>query len=191
MRQVMLCFVRSDSSILQESRLNRAAAWLAGGTPERPPYIHAELLFVPEHGLTSGDEVSGQACSIVYNRNVHMERKRFSRSQWVFRSMNVSQTQYDLMYNFCKAHVGEPFNKLGYFLAWTPLLAPSPSFYTWLGMSHRWYCSEIVVAALKAGGMLPATYPASVHPNTLYYDTLKQSIADTGRPLDAVQISFA
>ena len=95
--------------------------------------------------------MSGQACSIVYNRNVHMERKRFSRSQWVFRSMNVSQTQYDLMYNFCKAHVGEPFNKLGYFLAWTPLLAPSPSFYTWLGMSHRWYCSEIVVAALKAG----------------------------------------
>lgn len=188
--QVMLCFVRSDSSILQESWLNRAASWLAGGTSSSPPYIHAELLFVPQGGIHNTEEVSGQACSIVYNGTVHLHRKRFSRSEWFFRSMNVTKKQYDTMYNFCRAHVGEPFNKLGYFLAWTPLLAPRPSFYTWLGMSHRWYCSEIVVAALKEGRVLDENYPSTVHPNTLYHDMKNKTMVDCGRNVNEVTISF-
>jgi len=188
--QIMLCFVRSDSTILQESWLNRAASWLAGGTAEHPPYIHTELLFVPPEGLHNADEVSGQACSIVYNGTVHLHRKRFSRSEWFFRSMNVSKQQYDNMLAFCKQRVGEPFNKMGYFLAWTPLFAPRPSFYTWFGMSHRWYCSEIVVAALKSGGVLPSTYPSAVHPNTLYTDMLNRTMVDCGRNVNAVTISF-
>ena len=186
----MLCFVRSDSSILQESWLNRAASWLAGGTADKPPYIHAELLFVPPEGLHGSDDVTGQACSIVYNGTVHLHRKRFSRSEWFFRSMNVTEEQYDKMYRFCQAHVGEGFNKLGYFLAAVPFIAPRPSFYTWLGMQQRWYCSEIVVAALRAGDALPPDYPSAVHPHQLYKDTLNRTMADCGRQLNTVSISF-
>lgn len=104
--------------------------------------------------------------------------------------MNVSKEQYDTMYTFCKGHVGEPFNKLGYFLAWTPLFAPRPSFYTWFGMTHRWYCSEIVVAALKSAEVLPANYPSTVHPNTLYHDMKDKTMVDCGRNVTAVTISF-
>ena len=51
-RQVMVCFVRSDSSVLQESWLNTAAAIVAPRAPRNgAPYIHAELLFVPKNSF--------------------------------------------------------------------------------------------------------------------------------------------
>jgi len=43
----MLCFVRSDSDILEASWLNRAAASLATTDDGSAPFIHAELLFCP------------------------------------------------------------------------------------------------------------------------------------------------
>ena len=49
-RQIMLCFVRSDSAVLQESWLNSAASYLAPRNPRNgSPYIHVEILFVPKN----------------------------------------------------------------------------------------------------------------------------------------------
>ena len=45
--KIMLCFVRSDSDILEASWLNRAAAALASTDDGSAPFIHAELLFCP------------------------------------------------------------------------------------------------------------------------------------------------
>ena len=191
--KIMLAFVRSDSDILESSWLNRAAASLATTSDGSTPFIHAELLFVPPEETTSTSEtsesVNGEAMSIVYSGAVHLEKKRFSRQEWFFRSMECTKTQYDSMLEFAREHKGEGFNHMGYFMFWSPL-RPSPMFYTWLGMKPRWFCSEIVVSALKHGGLLADDVTPSMHPNELYKLVQGTSMADCGRNLKSVTLSF-
>ena len=185
----MLCFVRSDSDILESSWLNRAAASLASSDDGEAPFIHAELLFCPPGGQTGKDTVSGLACSIVYSGSVHLESKRFSRKEWFFRSMECTKGQYDTMMSFCKERQGNGFNHLGYFLYWSPL-KPSPTSYQWLGMSPRWYCSEIVIAALKEGGIIDDNISSSMHPHALYKLIQGNSMADCGRNMNKMNLRF-
>jgi len=187
--KIMLCFVRSDSDILEASWLNRAAASLASTEDGSAPFIHAELLFCPPGGSSGKDSVSGLACSIVYSGNVHLETKRFSRKEWFFRSMEVSKGQYDTMMSFCKVHQGDSFNHLGYFMYWSPL-RPSPMFYTYLGMTPRWYCSEIVIGALKAGEIVDESVSSSMHPHELYKLMQGSSVADCARDINALNLRF-
>lgn len=191
-RQVMVCFVRSDSAVLQESWLNTAAAIVAPRAPRNgAPYIHAELLFVPKNNsLRNQTEVYGDACSIVYSGTVHMNKKRFSRKEWEFRSMECTEKQFKTMKNFCNSHVGEGFNHIGYFTYWAGFLAPKPMFYTYLGMSPRWYCSEIVIGALKSGGLLEEGFPNAEHPDRLYHHIKGKSMMDCGRNMQEVQLQF-
>ena len=188
--KIMLCFVRSDSDILEASWLNRVAASMAHTDNNTAPFIHAELLFCPP-GSSSGssDTVSGLACSIVNSGSVHLESKRFSRKEWFFRSMECSQSQYDTMMNFCTEHKGDGFNHLGYFMYWSPL-RPSPTSYQWLGMSPRWYCSEIVIGALKEGEILAGDVSDSMHPHELYKLVQNNSMADCGRNMNSVNLRF-
>lgn len=187
--KIMLCFVRSDSDILEASWLNRAAASLAQTDDGTAPFIHAELLFCPPDGQVGKDTVSGLACSIVYSGSVHLESKRFSRKEWFFRSMECSKGQYDTMLSFCKEHQGDGFNHLGYFLFWSPL-KPSPTSYTYLGMAHRWYCSEIVIAALKEGEVIDGSVDDSMHPHDLYRLVQGSSMADCGRDMKQLKLQF-
>jgi hypothetical protein len=187
--KIMLCFVRSDSDILEASWLNRAAASLANTEDETAPFIHAELLFCAPNVAESKDTVSGLACSIVYSGAVHLEKKRFSRKEWFFRSMECSKGQYDTMLSFCKEHQGDGFNHLGYFMFWSPI-RPSPTSYTWLGMTPRWYCSEIVIAALKEGDIISDSVGDSMHPHDLYKLMQGQSMADCGRNMNQMNLRF-
>jgi hypothetical protein len=187
--KIMLCFVRSDSDILEASWLNRAAAALANTEQDEVPFIHAELLFVPPNSQSGTDTVAGLACSIVYNGSVHLESKRFSRKEWFFRSMECSKGQYDTMMDFCKQHHGEGFNHLGYFMYWSPL-RPSPTAYQWLGLRPRWYCSEIVIGALKQGEILDDSVSNSMHPHELYKIVQDNSMADCGRNMQQVNLRF-
>ena len=187
--KIMLCFVRSDSDILEASWLNRAAAAMASTDDDAPPYIHAELLFVPPGTGEGRDTVAGKACSVLYSGKVHLEQKRFSRKEWFFRSMQCSKSQYDSMMEFCTEHQGDGFNHLGYFLYWSPL-RPSPMSYTYLGMSARWYCSEIVIAALKHGDILSEDVSSSMHPHDLFKLVKHTSMADCGRPMKGMELSF-
>ena len=164
--KIMLCFVRSDSDILESSWLNRAAASLASKNDGSAHFIHSELLFCPTEGQHGTETVSGLACSIVYSGRVHLESKKFSRKEWFFRSMECSKGQYDTMMNFWQEHRGDGFNHMGYFLYWSPL-RPSPTSYNWLGMASRWYCSEIVIGALISRDIFDDTVPCSMHPYEL------------------------
>ena len=191
-RQIMVCFVRSDSTVLQESWLNNAASYFAPRAPRNgAPYIHAELLFVPKNNsLRNQADVYGDACSIVYSGTVHMNKKRFSRKEWEFRSIDVTDQNFKAMKNFCNSHVGESFNHLGYFMYWAGMFAPKPMFYTYFGMSPRWYCSEIVIGALKIGGILDDTFPSAEHPDRLYQYIKGKSMMDCGRNMKEVQLQF-
>ncbi len=187
--KIMLCFVRSDSDILEASWLNRAAASLASTDDGTAPFIHAELLFCPPGGQSGKDSVTGLACSIVYSGKVHLESKRFSRKEWFFRSMEVSKSQYNTMMSFCKEHQGDSFNHLGYFMFWSPI-SPSPAFYTYFGMTPRWYCSEIVIGALKEGDILDESVSSSMHPHDLYKIMKGRSMANCARNINQLNLQF-
>lgn len=187
--KIMLCFVRSDSDILEASWLNRIAASVASTEDDAAPFIHAELLFCPPGSESGKDSIAGLACSIVYSGSVHLESKRFSRKEWFFRSMECSKGQYDSMLTYCQERQGDGFNHLGYFMYWSPI-RPSPMSYTYLGMSPRWYCSEIVVAALKEGKILDDSVPNSMHPHALYQLVQPSSMADCGRNMNQVNLRF-
>jgi len=185
-KQIMLCFVRSDSSILEASWLNRAASYFATTKADEKPYIHAEIMFCQSN---DAEAVSGLACSIVYGANVHLQRKRFSKKEWFFRSMSVTSEQYEKMLSFCQNHVGESFNHAGYFMYWAPV-QPRPMFYQWLGMKPRWYCSEIVLGALHAGNVLGEEVPTAMHPHQLFEITKDMTMVNCGRTLRDITLSF-
>ena len=157
--RLLVAFLAADSDLLESHILNKAAAWVSG---DNNPMIHAEVLFVDRE---SADGVIGRSCSIHYGGKVFFKQKKFSRSQWRFRSVSMSQENIRKAMKFCQEHVGDSFNKVGYFMQ--PVSAQRLA-------SNKWFCSEIVAGALNAGGM---NVPPSLHPNALY-----RAIADTTTP---------
>ena len=121
----------------------------------------------------------GESCSIAYNGEVFLKQKRFSRKNWTFRILGrVSDEKYFAMKTFCRQCVGGRFNHIGYLLygltsgivrlsgAWVHNFHP---------MQRRWFCSEIVIEALKIGEYLPGDLSSVQHPQTLYQLLLPQS----------------
>jgi len=146
--------------------LNKAAALVAW---ESNPMIHTEILFVDN---VTRDDVVGRACSIHYNGKVFLESKRFSRSQWRFRSVNCTAEQVRKAFEFCQDKVGQPFNKVGYFL--TPFCAPRRL------RDDSWFCSEIVAGALRAADM---DVEPSLHPNALFKSIKNLTTPDCPRQM--------
>lgn len=94
-------------------------------------------------------------------RGVHyMERKAFAAKGWKWVQINVTADQERAMYNFLSGEIGKPFATWGSLLAY---IWPAPS----NGMS--WFCSQLTVAALQAGGLLKNWRDAhTVKPHELY-----------------------
>ena len=157
---VLVAFLAADSELLESHWLNNAAAWLSFA---ENPMIHSEILFV-DH--TTAKDVIGKACSIHYGGEVFLQNKKFSRTQWRFRTVNCTEEQAQKALKFCKSKVGQKFNKLGYFLQ--PICSPKRM------AEDRWFCSEIVAGALREAGV---DVEMSLHPNQLY-----ESIKDITTP---------
>lgn len=148
--KMLLAFLAADSDLLESHILNKAAAWAAGG---ENPMIHVEVVFVDRE---SRDGIVGRSCSIHYGGKVFLEQKRFSRSQWRFRSVSAKAEEVQAALKFCGDHVGDGFNSTGYFMQ--PFVSTRLS-------SNTWFCSEIVAGALNAAGLKVAP---SLHPDKLF-----------------------
>lgn len=164
--KMLLAFLASDSELLESHILNKAAAWAAGGDN---PMIHVEVVFVDREAR---DGIIGRSCSIHYGGKVFLEQKRFSRTQWRFRSVSATDAQVQTALKFCGDHVGEAFNKTGYFLQ--PFAGVRLS-------SNTWFCSEIVAGALNAAGVKVAP---SLHPNALFKAVAELTSPDCPRNVE-------
>lgn len=190
MSTIFACFLRNDNEIMAAHILNKLAASVAPKTQngEPTPQIHVELFFPDEEG-DSEELVSGQACSIHYNGKVFLTRKRFSRSQWNFRSLDTTKEQYNAILDYCKEAVGCRFNHVGYFLQ--PVVNINHSWpQDWFGFGNRYYCSEIVVEALKAGGVFPTSMRSQIHPETLYSILKDETTGACVKDVKKIQFSF-
>jgi hypothetical protein len=153
------CFLPSDSTLLEDSYINRLAACF-GKT--KCPMIHVELLFAEDNSEF------GESTSIHYGGQVFLKQKRFSRSNWHFRSIPATQTQIRKVYNFCKSCEGNGFNRLGFYLQ--PFsFAPSSQFLFDKGLSSspQWYCSSLCCSALQAAEIFQ-DMPQAMHPHNLF-----------------------
>ena len=166
MPPIYVCFLSNDEEIMERHWLNAVAAKVAPKS-DHDPKIHVELFFANSESNQKSDVMHGQACSIYYGGSVFLTQKRFSRKQWCFRALSCTQQQYDNTYKFCKEHAGENFNYLSYFLQPTGW-GPGPYSLTSFGFYPRWFCSEIVIEALKHGGVLSGKVKTSMHPQELF-----------------------
>lgn len=188
-----VCFLENDHEIMEHHILNRLAARLAPTSVENPK-IHVELFFPGANRNKKSETVSGRACSIYYNGSVFLTRKSFSRKQWSFRTLNVSEDQYSKILRFCQSHVGEKFNHLSYFtypMKCSDRFSPGPYTPTRFGMKPRWFCSEICVAALQAGGVLDESIHPSMHPQKLFTVLEEFTTPDCVRNYEEMTLNFA
>ena len=187
MPPIYVCFLENDDEIMERHWLNAAAAKFSPSS-ESNPKIHVELFF-PSEDKEMGDVVQGEACSIHYGGSVFLKQKRFSRKQWCCRTLSCTQKQYDETLKFCKSHMGENFNYLSYFLQPTGW-SPGPYTLTSMGFSPRWFCSEIVVEALKQGGVLSKSLNASIHPQALFTVLRDMTTPDSVRNCSTLALKF-
>ena len=190
MSTLYVCFLENDEEIMERHILNRLAAKIAPKTSGSKPKIHVELFFPSQTMSPDADVMVGQACSIYYNKQVFLTQKSFSRKQWSFRKLSVGSDQYQRTYNFCKQHVGEGFNHLTYFTYPMNCQQATPYWTTNLGMKPRWFCSEICIEALKAGGILDKNTWASIHPEKLYTMLKMNSTPDCVRNYEKMKLDF-
>jgi len=173
MKEILVAFLPADSSLLEESWLNRGAARVAPPTKSgsRIPAVHCEIVLDDNLAL-----------SICYNKVVHLHKKKFSRIHWSFRSLEVTDAQYRKIILFAEAYKGSPFNSAGFFgLAFGLRFAG-----TWterlFGFKRRFFCGEVCTAALQAAGVIPKSQEAVLHPEELLqlldYITTRTSIRD-------------
>jgi hypothetical protein len=186
-RSVVVCFLDARSSAVQEHCLNAIAEKIAPKS-SGPPKIHCEILF-PEDDASYD---TGYSCSITYNGRVFLKPKRFSREDWSFRVLSrVPNATWARMRTFCQGCVGDYFNHIGYALygltsgvvrvdgSWTTNYRP---------MTRRWFCSEIVIEALKIGNYLPLDLSSVQHPETLFQLLRPHSSAGTAKSLASLNV---
>jgi len=130
---------------------NRLAAALG-----RTTITHTQLVFVDteleEFFTVSTDMLRGVHC---------MSRKTFAKRGWHFLCLRVDERTEVAIYNFLMSQHGKPFSRWG--IIW---LYMQP-----VDMHARmWFCSELAVAALRAGGLLHEWHrqPYTVPPHELY-----------------------
>lgn len=152
------------------------------------------------HQEAAPGSLRGVACSILYGSTVHVnEDKSFSRRNWEFRKMKCTKEQAKNCLQWMRDHETEGFNKAGFFtepfrrkLSCVPF-APMPNLFqptSFLQLGHKkWYCSELVEAALRETGIVKAgqTTP-SAHPEILFQELKNMSLPSA--PIARGEISF-
>jgi len=174
--KVYCCFLGADSELLENHWLNK---WAAKMSPVSNPKIHVELLFSSSN---DGDDVLGDACSITYGSQVFLHSKRFSRRQWEFRHIPMSEESAKRVKEWCSQRVGQGFNRMGFYLSpIAPCVKPRTLYNIGLSRTPQWFCSEIVSHALNQAGVVPSL---SCHPQELFERLQEKSTVDTARKVE-------
>jgi len=144
------------------------------------------------------DSLKGIACSILYGSTVHVnENKSFSRKNWEFRKLKCTKKKAEACLKWMREHEYQGFNKLGFFSE--PLrrkmscVVPLPNMFrpdSALQFGQKkWYCSELVEAALRETGIVqPGQTTASAHPEILFQELKNLSVPSA--PIDRGKLSL-
>jgi hypothetical protein len=105
------------------------------------PYTHCELYF----------PITGETYTIDSTRTSgFLKNKDYTKRKWEFVELLVPETNYNLVYEYCKKHTGEEFSyatMLSYVFPVGCCVSPKP---------ETWICSRLITSALVEGGVLPS-----------------------------------
>lgn len=112
------------------------------------PFTHAELVFC-----------DGSCCSAsTRDGGVRYKKITFRPEAWAFIELPIKEGDEEKMKAFCDQHVGKKYDYLG-----------AIGFALPIGDDDRkWFCSEIVIDALKVVGFLPDAQSSKIGPSKLY-----------------------
>lgn len=191
MSQVIVCYLRSSSELLEDHVLNRLAAYRAPHSSHNDgaPMVHVELYF-PD----STNRDAGLSAGIHYGGKMFMFPKRFQRNDWVFHAIPASHAQVAKAKSFCRRQVGAGFNYAGFYL---PRACNVSHSYRVHNSGHKrmsWYCSELVSYALCHAGIIDSAVAklASEHPNQTYHAIAEScdTFMDSARSLTSTSIEL-
>lgn len=132
-----------------EPLINRITAMLTGR------YMHCEIVFHERSG-------AHVACGVWQGERTFMRRKTFGKRCWTWLTINVTPTQMAAVRRFCAAQARRrvPFNQWGLWRCCTPFPRKTDG--------SCWFCSELCVAALQAGGLLLHEVPSACTPTYVH-----------------------
>ena len=134
-------------------------------------FDHVELIFEnPENPAYF------YACSVLRGGRVFFKERGFSRSGYQFLTVHgLEPEQVNAMRKFCykEACKGSEFNDSGFYKAFTPFPEKSGRPASREGDMNRWFCSQLLTAALQKGGLLENYVPSTMTPASIYYALLK------------------
>ena len=190
-RKIIVCYLRADSSVLQDHVLNRMAAYMAPkyGNSDQAPVVHVELFFP-----NTGDDQNGLSAGICYGGQVFMHPKKFSRTNWEFHSIPVSDRQVYDVKSFLDRQRGASFNYRGFFAPRVCGIGHEYRVQHLATHKMQWYCSELAAYALMYGSVLESAdaYEASSHPNATYHiiDERCNTFMDCARNIKDTKLSL-
>ena len=190
-RKIVVCYLRADSSVLQDHILNRLAALMAPKYPNASgaPVVHVELFFPDEM-----DESNGMSAGICYGGQVFMHPKRFTRSHWEFHSVPVSNAQFLTARKFVETQRGGAFNTRGFFSPQICNVSPSTRIDSEHVARQKWYCSELAAYTLRHSGVIDNAdaYEASGHPNATFHvvERCCDTFVDSARNLAGTKLTL-
>ena len=190
-RKIVVCYLRADSSVLQDHVLNRLAAYMAPtyAGADGKPIVHVELFFPNEH-----DESNGMSAGICYGGQVFMHPKRFSRTHWEFHSVPVTTEQFADARAFVESQRGGGFNMRGFFAPSACNVSHSSRMSAATTPRQKWYCSELAAYTLLHAGVIDGAdaHEGSAHPNATYHviDRCCDTFVDCPRNLKTTRLSL-
>ncbi len=143
-----LIFYKARNS-KDEPLANRLAAWITMG-----PISHVELRFS-----------DGKCLSVYAGEEVFLRERTYTNPQYVQYHLAVRPAAETKMREFATLQVGKNFNGWGMIRSALPLLWRRSDGHR---TSGRWFCSELIVGVLQAGGLCTGLNRSTVSPNTLY-----------------------
>ena len=143
-----LIFYKARNS-KDEPLANRVAAFVTMG-----PISHVELRFS-----------DGKCLSVYAGEEVFLRERTYTNPQYVQYHLAVRGSAEKKMREFAQAQVGKRFNGWGMIRSALPLMWRTSDGHRNEG---KWFCSELIVAVLQAGGLCAGLNRSTVSPNTLY-----------------------
>lgn len=142
---VKLAFYKGQGHKLSESVTDTLIRWWTKG-----PYSHVEMIFSDNYWFSNSPRL----------KKTRLGPVEFSPEKWDFIELSLSDEQEKVVRAWAERQVGTSYDWLGIFF--TQVL------HWGISDDDKWFCSELIVAALQQVGYFPALKPADIHPNRLW-----------------------
>jgi hypothetical protein len=150
---------RKLEAIAMRSLWNRLASWRSGS-----PYIHCEAYFIDDNVTVTTD--TRRPVTFIEGGNDYSDRRK-----WEGILIWMPKSNYDLVYQYCAAQEGKPFD------TWGIMCYDFRQCITITSEDQNFICSRLLTKALINGDVIPS----SINPTCIRPDQLRNILLEESR----------